>query len=130
MEEDKTVEVAYREASAHTGRGGPVEFVFQFLRDIRAGRLDYAADALDEEYGSHDLSQLDLGFLQESGWGVSGQPRMTSAGDEVVRFVYLDGADDGIQLIDQTTAVPGVDFVVRHSGAKWSLVGITRHAGQ
>jgi hypothetical protein len=129
-DEDKTVEDARREAEAWFGPGGPGEFVGQFLGELWAGHYAEAAARLDPEYGPADLFQLgqELEFIKDPGWGWSSAPRITPEGDEIVRRVYIEGPE-GWRLIDNPMVVPGVDFVVRHGSAGWSLVRIEHHTG-
>ena len=130
-EDDKSIGDATREAEAWFGPGGPGEFVAQFLEYLWAGHYAEAAARLDPEYGPADLSLLgqELEYIKEPGWKWASAPRITPEGDEIVKCVYLEGWLGDIAIIDKPMAVPGVDFVVRHGSAGWSLVRISRYTG-
>jgi hypothetical protein len=123
MDEDKPVGDAQREAAAQPAPGGPAEFVQRFLTELWADHFYEAATFLDPEYESSDPAELDLGFLQDAGWAVSGRPRPTEGGDEIVLYVY--GVAD-IVITDRPTVVKSVKFVVRHRPDAWSLIRIDR----
>ncbi len=123
MDEGKPVEDPQREAAADSAPGGTAEFVQRFLTELWADRFYEAATFLDPEYESRDPAELDLGFLQDAGWGISGRPRPTEGGDEIVLYVY--GVADMV-IADRPTVVKSVKFVVRYRPAGWSLVRIDR----
>jgi hypothetical protein len=124
VSKEKSAADAWREAAAQTAPGSAFEFVWYFLEELWTGRLGEAAARLDTEYESRDLAELDLAFLRdEPGWGVSGRPRVTDEGDEIVVLVRAGVADEP-KLIDKPTVLPAAKFTVRYRPDGWRLVCI------
>ena len=95
---------------------GPVAFVWQYLEDFAADRLDAMAAVLDANYGS-DYS-LNLTDLLGPGWVVSGRERVTDGGDQTILYLPME------PTIIRTPAAMQVQFIVRHTPDGWRLVGI------
>jgi hypothetical protein len=87
-DDDKSEEDALREAISQVAPGSPGEAVCNFLTCVRVGDFEYAATHLAPELVELDLRRLDLGFLDGSGWGISGRPRAVGPDTEVVSFAY------------------------------------------
>ncbi len=105
---------------------GPFVFVQRFRANLEGREFDAAHAMLDPEFGDIDLERLDLTFLDDEGWGVAGNSRVTPDGDVIVRMIYMEGAARPV-LITKPTEVEGVDFVLRGGPGAWSLFQIADH---
>src|ERR1022692_388841 len=121
---EKSIEDTRRETETPLAPDGPVEFVRGFLADLWAGQIDRAAECLDEGYASADVTELDLDYLQDPGWGVSGRSRLTEDGDEIVLYTHNETMGDAPVIMERATEVKSIVFVVRSTSAGWRLVRV------
>ena len=102
-EPEKTAEETLREAAALLGPGSVGEVVRNFKKSLKARNYGDATAYLDENLADLDLTGLDLTFLDEPGWGVSGRPRVVSPDSEIV--LYIRSAKGALQRVDKSKPV-------------------------
>ena len=122
-EPEKTKEQLLEEAAALLGPGSVGEVVRNFKKCLKARNYGDASQYLDENLADFDLSGLDLTFLDEPGWGVSGRPRVVGPDSEIV--LYIRSAKGALQRVDKTKPVEAFPFTVRRvaDGMRISQIG-------
>ena len=122
-EPEKTAEETLREAAALLGPGSVGEVVRNFKKSLKARNYGDATAYLDENLADLDLTGLDLTFLDEPGWGVSGRPRVVSPDSEIV--LYIRSAKGALQRVDKSKPVEAFPFTVRRGpgGMRISQIG-------
>jgi hypothetical protein len=120
---DDKSENARREAEALLGPGSVGEVVRNFKRALKEKNFGVATSYLSPELAEHDMSGLDLGFLDQPGWGVSGRPRVIGPDSEIV--LYIRTGRDTLQRVDKAKPVEAFPFTVSHSpeGPRISQIG-------
>jgi hypothetical protein len=111
--DEKSKEDALKEAAALLGPGSVGEVVRNFKKSLKARNYGDAAGFLDAELADLDMSGLDLGFLDQPGWGVSGRPRVVGPDSEIV--LYIRTGTGALQRVDKAKPVEAFPFVVRRS---------------
>ena|ERR1022692_371971 len=113
-------------ADAHMAPGGAAEFVRQFLLAVWTGQFEDAARSLDPQY-EWGVSALGLDRLRGGTWLVSGQPRITDHGDEIVVYVSAEGTNTAV-IIEQPTEVEAVEFTLRRTAdGSWLIWKIAQY---
>lgn len=122
-EPEKTKEELDEQAAALLGPGSVGELVRNFKKSLKARNFGDAAGYLDEDLRQLDLSGLDLTFLDEPGWGVSGRPRVVGPDSEIV--LYFRSAKGALQRVDRAKPVEAFPFTVRRTaeGMRISQIG-------
>jgi hypothetical protein len=118
-EPEKTEEETLREAAALLGPGSVGEVVRNFKKSLKARNYGDATAYLDENLADLDLTGLDLTFLDEPGWGVSGRPRVVSPDSEIV--LYIRSAKGALQRVDKSKPVEAFPFTVRERPARMPI---------
>ena len=121
--DDESTENARREAEALLGPGSVGEVVRNFKKALKERNFGVASSFLTPELAEHDMSGLDLGFLDEPGWGVSGRPRVIGPDAEIV--LYIRTGRDTLQRVDKAKPVEAFPFTVCHlpEGLRISQIG-------
>jgi hypothetical protein len=117
---DETAD-AEAQAAAHLAPGGPVAAVIEFRRRLSARDLVAAAELVDAvalENVPYGLAGLDLGFLDEPGWGISGRSRPQGLDSEIV--LYVRTGEDAV-VISQPTLLPTYAITVRLGSSGWRI---------
>jgi hypothetical protein len=122
-EPEKTQEELHQQAAALLGPGSVGEVVRNFKKSLKARNYGDAAEFLDENLLEFDLTGLDLTFLDEPGWGVSGRPRVVGPDSEIV--LYIRSAKGALQRVDKAKPVEAFPFTVRRTadGMRISQIG-------
>lgn len=122
-EPEKSQEERLQEAAALLGPGSVGEVVRNFKKSLKARNYGDASAFLDENLADLDLTGLDLTFLDEPGWGVSGRPRVVSPDSEIV--LYIRSAKGALQRVDKAKPVEAFPFTVRRTaeGMRISQIG-------
>ena len=110
-EPEKSQEERLQEAAALLGPGSVGEVVRNFKKSLKARNYGDASAFLDENLADMDMTKLDLTFLDEPGWGVSGRARVVSPDSEIV--LYIRSAKGALQRVDKAKPVEAFPFTVR-----------------